>query len=778
MKFRYAFLVLMLYMSGSSAHADTQPFYQSLVGAIQRANAQADITLMKGIWRTALGDSTAIWNIPTIVRATLILNYENGLVKDSSLDLTTAIVVEIKASGGICTKVQVKTLRYDASGKLDPKSDYKIIGAAPCNDVGGLIAFEDHFRLETGPANLFSGKILLSLNPPSNRPVTGVPPISKCEDLDCKKFQSSKGPISIIEFFKIDNGKEPFEVYFQAGRRIYLPGEGSIKLRSGAVLVSRLFYDVVNDRGYGTLLKLDLVIDEGLIVAGNVRLEIPPSVNSRIKFENVDISKDGQTAAVSGGEFKGQLDSGSYISIGGPEGRDSVLSVQLATANLDGIDVRYTPNGRSMSVRGGSITGLFQQANLYFQKASYLNLTPVNLHFTFGCAPGDTEPKCLPAYWGPEGTRISGTIDSFGTGVASGQIEFSKHGAIRLDSGSTVAFSGLFVDTRNKAAPIRGVGIDVVLKFSAQDFALDDKTKLTVAQVTLKSNNLAFTDEDQYPTGDMVVVDGSLAAINNDIIGNIPIVTSEFSANLHRKAKENIGLTDGKVTGAFNVIYGDGGQGHVDLKLTDFFYKDGNGDGVVNLTAQGFSDHIDTDSKPEETKKGVTITVHSVRIDLALDQPFKVVNAKLRIKNGLWTLDRQQSSIRVKVDVPYQKIVDLSVDKGVHWCKAEAYSKKGSYLLSGTADYEIAPNQKRVTIGEFTLNENLAFEADASSCKRVAILICGVLGEMIPVVGPIAGIAGAYICGENVDKIVAEKSNEFRAKANQKVRDFKYTIVR
>jgi hypothetical protein len=778
MKFRYAFLVLMLIVSGSSAHADTQPFYQSLVGAIQRANAQADITLMKGIWRTTLGDSTATWNIPTLVRATLILNYENGLVKNSSLDLTTAIVVEIKASGGICTKVKVKTLRYDASGKVDPKSDYKIIGAAPCNDLGGLIAFEDHFRLETAPANLFSGKLLVSLNSSPDRPVTDVPVISKCEDLDCKKSQRSKGPISIIEFFKIDNGKEPFEVVFEAGKRIYFPGEGSIKLRAGSVLVSRLFYDVVNDRGYGTLRTLDLLIDEGLIVAGNVKLAIPPSVDSKIKFENVDISKNGQSAAISGGEFRGKLDRGSYISIGGPEGRDSRLSVQLATAKLDGIDVRYTPNSRSMSVRGGSIEGLFQEANLYFQKASYLNLTPVNLHFTFGCALGDTEPKCLPAYWGPEGTRISGTIDSFGTSVSSGQIEFSKHGAIRLDSGSTVAFSGLFVDTRNKAAPIRGIGIDVALKFSAQDFWLDDKTMLTAAQVTLKSNNLAFTDEDRYPTGDMVVVDGSLQAINNDIVGSIPMVTSEFSANLHRKARENIGLTDGKLTGAFSVIYGDGGQGHVDLKLTDFFYKDGNGDGVVNLTAQGLSDHIDTESKPEETKKGVTITVHSARIDLALEQPFKVVNAKLRIKNGSWTLDRQQSSIRVKVDVPYKKIVDLSVDKAIHLCSAEAYSKQGTYFLSGTADYEIAPNQKRLTIGDFTLNENLAFEADASSCKRVAVLICGVLGEMIPVVGPIAGIAGAYICGDQVDKVVAEKSNEFRAKANKKIRDFKYTIVR
>jgi hypothetical protein len=77
MKFRFLVLALTI-ASGSNAWADTQPFYQSIVGAIQRANAQADVTLMKGIWRTVLGDSTAIWNIPTVVRATLITTVRRG----------------------------------------------------------------------------------------------------------------------------------------------------------------------------------------------------------------------------------------------------------------------------------------------------------------------------------------------------------------------------------------------------------------------------------------------------------------------------------------------------------------------------------------------------------------------------------------------------------------------------------------------------------------------------------------------------------------------------
>jgi hypothetical protein len=248
MKFRFLVLALTI-ASGSNAWADTQPFYQSIVGAIQRANAQADVTLMKGIWRTVLGDSTAIWNIPTVVRATLILNYENQLVKNSSLDLTTAITVEVKASGGICTKVQVKTLRFDGSGKLDPKSDFKIIGTAPCNDVGGLIAFENHFRLSTDAASLFTGRIFTSLALENKQPATGLPPVSKCADLDCKRYERSKGPISIIEFFKVENDKEPFEAYFEPLKTIYLPGEGTIQLRAGTVLVSRLFYDVPNDRG-------------------------------------------------------------------------------------------------------------------------------------------------------------------------------------------------------------------------------------------------------------------------------------------------------------------------------------------------------------------------------------------------------------------------------------------------------------------------------------------------------------------------------------------------
>ena len=80
---------------------------EDLASAIQSANAQADVTLTKGYWRTIVGSSTVIWNIPTLDRATLMLNYDNGILKNSSFALTSKISAVVKAAGGICTNVWI-----------------------------------------------------------------------------------------------------------------------------------------------------------------------------------------------------------------------------------------------------------------------------------------------------------------------------------------------------------------------------------------------------------------------------------------------------------------------------------------------------------------------------------------------------------------------------------------------------------------------------------------------------------------------------------------------
>ena len=273
----------------------------------------------------------------------------------------------------------------------------------------------------------------------------------------------------------------------------------------------------------------DVVIAQANIVAGQTRLVVPLSQNSRITFLNfVWLKTDkrlNSALETSTGNGRWEHDQRRRN-----DTQQSVLQVQQAAAHLNGIDLKYSSAGKELTAQGGSVVGLFQQASLWFRKTSNLNLLATNLNFTLGCAANDNSPTCYPAYWGPSGTRISGYIDKFSTAISGGQFEISGDGSIRVDSGN-IACAGLFVDTRQTNTPVRGQITSLTLNFSAQDLAIDKTSKITAGQLSLTSNNLQFENDDPYPVGTAALT-GSVTGVYGAIVGSVPMATTSFAATL------------------------------------------------------------------------------------------------------------------------------------------------------------------------------------------------------------------------------------------------------
>src|SRR5688572_21160416 len=94
--------ILVLALNTAPAYADANRFYQSLASSIKRVNAQADVRLSPGIWRTIYGDTALIWNVKGQSAITLLFSYNNGDTAGSVVSFTPRLDVTVTDREELC----------------------------------------------------------------------------------------------------------------------------------------------------------------------------------------------------------------------------------------------------------------------------------------------------------------------------------------------------------------------------------------------------------------------------------------------------------------------------------------------------------------------------------------------------------------------------------------------------------------------------------------------------------------------------------------------------
>ncbi|TXT26299.1 MAG: hypothetical protein FD131_4234 [Rhodocyclaceae bacterium] len=791
---------------GYFATASANVTYDSIASAVETIEGNAHISLSKGVYESRVGSGKVIWTIPRDIVAKMDFQYAKGTLQYGVIDFgrigTSVLIANDK---GLCANFKIRKITI-REGYVEPSPPETYIQTSSHKEC---LRQTISFQFSVG--RLFSPQRSASLL------LKGVP--FNSDERICRqgtpncygtiKPDHTTNPVSYIEFNTIvpkkGKVKPALAVTLKADGSIEFPdGTGFVTVgpKSGLELQSA-HYDVQSQSGSGVMRKIKLAVKSGQLLFGQTSLKLPEG--GSLAFENLTIKKSDDQTIIRDGSFEGKLGDGSVVRLTSSAGKESFLNIKSASAKLLGLNMTFNREVASLSGAYGQLSIESSGSQLHLSDNLKVLLAPksagesIKIDLLLACSPG-SPADCRPFNWAQEGrTVVKGTLSPIKARLEKGGlIKFSDQNKLAIESGA-IETSLLTVDTDDKVSPISGKNIKIDLALSAQDWIIDEGTRVKAATFSLNSSNLEIAKKDPAPIGD-IGFKATVSDLKASGIADVSFATAyaDFAGKISRTAGSSTRLTDGELIANLSASSTAGESGAARIRIHDLELSSGSGTAKLDFAVSSLAGK-QVISEFHQELKGVPggrfkINVETVSVQYSLASPLKFDDAKIEFKDNKWSLPNvmnvplnlnasllplDQGRIIARVQ---HEIGGGIVGKNYAQtsCKPEAKAIDKPYKVAGAFDIlfeekDGKPIRKLVPKG-FSLDPPVEIAVDKSDCGNVAFLQCEVLGSLLTGGNPIAGVAAGLACNKGIDdqkkklqEDAANKSAEYISGLNKEL---------
>jgi hypothetical protein len=738
-----------------------QNTYDSLVDAIDTAQAQAYVDLKKGVYETSTGDNDIAWEIKSDQKIKVKFFYGGGTLQNGVVDFgTNATFAKVRnTKDGVCIRFRILRLVVGPGGFInDSESDILMDPDGDCTTQNSIYQASIHriFQPNKNANKFFRGEVFAGIFCNKN--------VQPCAQGALQTKNQS--PISNVRFFTTTDSSgvptnEAFLVRLKSDQAIAFPGGNFVTLGGGSqVSFGDIEYNVTSNSGDADLKDFSINAKNGSLVFGGTNLNIASGTS--IKFAGLNIVKNNETVQIRGGSISGTIGDGSIVQLDATGGRESLIAVQSARLQLNNLDINFSKTGNIFSGETGFFEITTKASRLALSNEMLLLVQSSNLRLNLGC-PSGAPIACRGFKWSSDGTvLVKGTIAGAAIHLAQGGfVTLPGQNKLNIESGEMLT-NVLTVDTENKKTPITGKLQNISLKLAAQDWRFDKTTSLKAAEFSLNSQELAIQKDDEFPIGE-VKFKASVTDLNAKGLGNIRFASASGNADIIvRRDTGDDPKIEGSIGGYLIVSASElNSNATASIRIHSIKYYRGYGTAKLDFsidsaTAQYLTPTIKPD--PEEGIPGgrFVITSSQVPLQISLLAPISFNNVEVTVDQGNWLAqDILGLPIKVKFTTPTSPVVSARLQLGQNHnyidtsCHPEVKVLAGSYQISGLVDLKFGKLPRTITTKNFSIDRTIEADFDSSDCKTWAAAICAIAASPL---GPIGSTAAALACGNEVDK--------------------------
>lgn len=752
--------------------------YNSLVESIDQANSQAHITLRDGVYITRSGDSKMIWDLTGGNRATVVFRFANRTLQHGSISFFNPLKIEIRAASGLCSTFTVKKLSFDVGGALDPDgSDFRLTPTAPgaCNYSKNALLLEQHLAIENDSGRFFHGRVFSSSGS-----------FRKCKNTKCDELVNGQ-PVTKVVFFSkdlADGALDAIAVSLRPNATLRLPNSGGwIQVGDGAqAKVSQLSYDLISESGSGYIKEMGVNVRSGSISTGDNVINLEKG--SRLLFSSIDVENSPGVTSIRNGDISGALGSQSVILLSSSNHKNSSVIFDKGEVSLKHIVMTFANGGSSFKAQYAQMKGEARDANLFFSERNNLSFVNVSFQVDLKCvSPGD---DCYAIEWHSGGqVKALGTISPFEANVRNGSWELDAVNSLRIIGGAIHA-PILSLDTSSAFFPISGKFDKFSLHVDSQDMKLGPGVTVALASVQLESDQLTLSPDESYPHGAMKII-GSIKSATFGNVDAVGVSDASMSLRLNRKPADTVRVEDGTISARAEVKTSMGDRGAASVTLTNVkaYGNDVNASLSIELSSLRTTVTVPPQSKSDTgggdlLKVETNVNIYEVPIGISLAQPI-LLNSKLQVVNGTTTVaPMREVPLALDMFVPAQELVYAKVNVkpaggfSSNFCNPKVHLNGGTYRINGKVDFGVDTGKVNLVVKNLILEGDISMRAEDRNCKYVAGAVCGTIGALAG--GPGGAIAGAYLCGANVQQAEEKASEKINEAVHQAITSYQYTL--
>lgn len=760
----------------SSARAND--LYNSFVESVDQANSQAHISLADGVYISAAGDSTMVWNLSGGNRATIAFKYANRTLQSGSIVFFEPLKVEIRAASGLCSVFKVKKLSFDVGGALDPdNSDFILAPPTPgfCNYSRNALLLEQHLAISNDSGRFFHGRVFSASDG-----------FKKCKDSKCKQTTVGQPVTKVVFFSKLqpDGTLDAISVLLRRNATLRLPNSGGwIQVGDGTqAKVAQLTYDLVSETGSAFINDITINVRSGSISTGDNVINLESG--TQVVFSSIDIEQKPGVTSIKDGDILGTLGSQSVLILtAGGSGKKSAVIFNKGEVALKHVGLSFGSGKSTFKAQYAQIKGDVRDAVVYFSERNSLSINSFVFQVDLRCSVASDD--CYGVEWQSSGqVKATGTISPFEASINGGSWALDTSNALRVASGSIRA-PLLKLDTASAFFPISGKLTKLDLQVESQDLTLATGASVALASVKLSSNDLSISSDESYPVGSALLA----GAIKSATFGNLDSVVTanaSMSLSLSRKPAESLRVETGSIDATAQVksSVGDVGSASVYLSNIQAYSSSLSAGFVVRLDSYQTSVVVPADYKADTSggdllKVETQVNLRQVPISAALAQPI-IFDGKLVVAGGVANVAQiRDVPLIINLGIGAQELVYVNVNlkpaagPSTNACNPKVSLNGGTYRVNGLSDFGVANGSVSLVLRDFALQSDISMKAEDRGCKYVAGAVCGVIGS---IAGPAGAIAGAYLCTSEVDKAENAASGKINEAVRSAITAYKFTL--
>lgn len=761
----------------SMSPAKANDLYNSFVESVDQANSQAHVTLADGVYISAAGDSTMVWNLSGGNRATIAFKYANRTLQSGSIAFFEPLKVEVRAASGLCSVFTVKKLSFDVGGALDPdNSDFILTPPTPgtCNYSKNALLLEQHLAISNDSGRFFHGRVFSASDG-----------FKKCKDSKCKQTTVGQPVTKVVFFSKLlpDGTLDAISVLLRRNATLRLPNSGGwIQVGDGTqAKVAQLTYDLISESGSAFINDVTINVRSGSISTGDNVINLESG--TQVVFSSIDIEQKPGITSIKDGDISGTLGSQSVLILTSGGGKKSTLIFNKGEVALKHVGMSFSSGKSSFRAQYAQVKGDVRDALVYFSERNSLSINSFVFQVDLKCSIAADD--CYGIEWQSSGqVRATGTISPFEASINGGNWALDTSNSLRVASGGIRA-PLLKLDTTSAFFPISGKLTKLDLQVESQDLKLATGASVALASVKFSSNDLSISADESYPVGSASIA----GTIRSATFGNLDsVVTANASMNLSlsRKPADSLRVETGSIAATTQVRSSAGDVGSASVSLSDIqAYGSSLSSGfVVRLDSYQTSVVVPADYKADTSggdllKVETQVNLRQVPISVALAQPI-VFEGKLAVTGGVANVAQLRDvPLGINLGIGAQELVYVNVNlkpvagPSTNACNPKVTLNGGAYRVNGLSDFGVANGSVSLVLRDFALQSDISMNAEDRNCKYVAGAVCGVIGS---IAGPAGAIAGAYLCTSEADKAESAASGKINEAVRNAITAYKFTL--
>lgn len=775
MRLLFVCLTLVLGLVASPSRAND--FYNSFVESVDQANSQAHVTFADGVYLSAAGDSTMVWNLTGGNRASISFEYANRTLQSGSISFFYPLKVEVRAASGLCSVFTIKKLSFDVGGALDPdKSDFVLTPPSrhTCNYAKNALLLEKHLSITNDSGRFFHGRVFSSSEG-----------FKKCKDSKC--MQTSAGqPVTKVVFFskKLPDGAlDAIKVSLRRNATLRLPNSGGwIQVDEGTqAKVSQLTYDLVSESGNAFINEVTVNVRSGSISTGDNVINLENG--TQVLFESIDVEQKPGITLIKDGDISGTLGGGSVLVLNSADRNKSTAIFNKGKVALKHVSMSFGAGKSSLRAQYAQIKGDVRDALFYFSGRNSLSISNLAFQIDFKCSV--VADDCYGVEWQSGGqVKATGTISPFDATINGGSWALDTSNTLRIASGAVRA-PLLKLDTTSAFFPISGKFDKLELQVQSQDIKLATGATIALATVKLSSNDLTLSPDESYPFGAMVL-DGSIRSATFGTVDAVVVAASVMNLAISRKAADSIRIDTGSITANAEVKTSAGNKGGASVSISEIQAYGNNFSSKLTIRLDSYQTKVVTPADYKSDTSGgallkveANVNLRQVPIAASLAQPI-VFDGKLVVTNGAANVAQiKDVPLVIDLGIPAQELVYVNVNvkplggASTNFCNPKVSLKSGTYKVKGRADLGVTNGSVFFALRDFALQSDISMDVEDRNCKYVAGAVCAVIGSLT---GPGGAIAGAYLCTSEADKAEHEASGKINVAVSNAITSYKFTM--